>query len=91
MKERVAYAVGRWKSLWASEPYMSHRIVIDLSTRKVIAGQDRYRKRWHPMSVRDVDYMQQILDETASEYGFEPVDSPPPWALEAWPGPRRYG
>jgi len=98
MKERVAYAVGRWESLWASEPYMSHRIVIDLSTRKVIAGQDRYRKRWHSMSVRDVDYMQQILDETASnifddprEYGFEPVDSPPPWALEAWPGLRRYG
>ncbi|OUL85024.1 hypothetical protein [Paraburkholderia hospita] len=92
------YVVGRWESLWASDPYMSHRIVIDLSARKVIAGQDRYRKRWHPMSVRDVDYMQQILDETAAdifddpgEYGFESVDGPPPWALEAWPWPRVYG
>ncbi|WP_131542679.1 hypothetical protein [Paraburkholderia hospita] len=77
---------------------MSHRIVIDLSARKVIGGQGRYRKRWHPMSVRDVDYMQQILEETADaifdaprEHGFELVDHPPAWALEAWPWPRIYG
>lgn len=77
---------------------MSHRIVIDLSARKVIAGRDRYHKRWHPMSVRDVDYMQQILEETADdifdeprEHGFELVDHPPAWALEAWPWPRIYG
>jgi hypothetical protein len=95
---RPQYAVGRWESLWASDPYMSHRIIIDLSARKVIAGQDRYHKRWHPMSVRDVDYMQQILEETADdifdeprEHGFELVDHPPAWALEPWPWPRIYG
>ncbi|MEX3937409.1 hypothetical protein AB4Y32_37725 [Paraburkholderia phymatum] len=38
------YAVGRWESLWASDPYMSHRILIDLSARKVIAG--RYVSDW---------------------------------------------
>ena len=66
------YAVGRWESLWASEPYMSHRILIDLGTRKVIAGQDRFRKEWHPMSLRDVEYMQQILDETCNDIFDEP-------------------
>lgn len=89
------YAVGRWESLWPSEPYMSHRIVIDLSTRRVVAGQDRIRKQWHPMSVKDVDYMQQILEETFDdifdepvEYDFETVDDPPRWALDAWPWPQ---
>ncbi|TFE36899.1 hypothetical protein E2553_45545 [Paraburkholderia dipogonis] len=89
------YAVGRWESLWASEPYMSHRFVIDLPTRKVIAGQNRIRKQWHPMSIRHVDYMQQILEETFSaifedphEYGFETVGDPPSWAVQAWPWPR---
>jgi hypothetical protein len=42
--------------------------------------------------------MQQILEETADdifdaprEHGFELVDHPPAWALEAWPWPRVYG
>jgi hypothetical protein len=41
------------------------------------------------MSVSDVDYMQQIIDETFSdifedprEYDFDLVDEPPPWAVE---------
>jgi hypothetical protein len=68
---------------------MSHRILIDLSTKRVVAGRDRMRKRWHAMSVSDVDYMQQIIDETFSdifddprEYDFDLVDEPPPWAVE---------
>ncbi|TDY16904.1 hypothetical protein B0G81_8040 [Paraburkholderia sp. BL6665CI2N2] len=39
--------------------------------------------------------MQQILEETFSdifedphEYGFETVDDPPSWAVQAWPWPR---
>ncbi len=89
------YAVGRWESLWASHPYMSHRIVIDLRARKVVAGEHRYYKAWHYMSVRDLKYMQQILDETFDDifddpagYEFEVVEEPPLWALKAWPWPR---
>jgi hypothetical protein len=77
---------------------MSHRILIDLITRKVIAGQDRFRKEWQPMSIRDVDYMQQILEEMFNdifdephEYAFKVIADPPYWALEAWPWPRIYG
>jgi hypothetical protein len=73
---------------------MSHRILIDVSIRRVVAGQDRKRKRWHAMSVEHVDYMQQIIEETfpdlfddLQEYHFEPVDEPPQWALQAWPWP----
>jgi hypothetical protein len=77
---------------------MSHRILIDLIARKVVAGQDRFRKEWHPMSLRDVEYMQQILEETCNdifdephEYDFRVIEDPPHWALEAWPWPRIYG
>ncbi|MGF6637245.1 hypothetical protein OKW39_004461 [Paraburkholderia sp. MM6662-R1] len=45
------YAVGRWGSLWASQPYMSHRILIDLPARKVIAGEQRFCKEWRYMSI----------------------------------------
>jgi hypothetical protein len=84
------YAVGRWESLWASEPHISHRILLDLPARKVIAGQDRFRKQRRPMSIRDVEYMQQMLEETYNdifdepqEYDFEVIENPPHWALEA--------
>ncbi|SAK94255.1 hypothetical protein AWB76_06999 [Caballeronia temeraria] len=40
------YAVGEWDSLWASEPYMKHRFVLDLESRAVIAGEDRVRRHW---------------------------------------------
>ena len=89
------YVVGVWESLWPSEPYMSHRILIDLSCRKAIAGQDRIRRQWHAMSVEHVDYMQQNFEETypdifdePGEYGFEYLEAPPSWALAAWPWPR---
>ncbi|MGF6265441.1 hypothetical protein OKW49_006434 [Paraburkholderia youngii] len=89
------YAVGRWESLWASHPYMSHRILIDLRARKVAAGEHRYYKAWHYMSMRDLKCMQQILGETfddifddPAEYEFEVVAEPPVWALMAWPWPR---
>ena len=92
---RPRYAVGRWESLWASHPYMSHRILIDLPSRKVIAGEHRYYKAWHSMSLRDLGYMQQILDETChdifdepKEYDFARIDEPPYWATQPWPWPR---
>ena len=92
---RPRYAVGRWESLWASHPYMSHRILIDLPSRKVIAGEHRYYKAWHSMSLRDLEYMQQILDETChdifdepKEYDFARIDEPPYWATQPWLWPR---
>ncbi|MBC8751601.1 hypothetical protein OKW43_008445 [Paraburkholderia sp. WC7.3g] len=89
------YAVGRWGSLWASQPYMSHRILIDLPARKVIAGEHRFCKEWRYMSVRDLECMQQELNEMfddifdkPQEYDFEVIDEPPYWALfpRPWPG-----
>jgi hypothetical protein len=78
------YAVGHWESLWASEPFISHRILIGLTVRKVIAGEDRIRKEWHPMNIRDVEYMQQILEQTFNdifdephEYDFRVIKDPP--------------
>jgi hypothetical protein len=89
------YAVGRWESLWASHPYISHRILIDLLARKVVAGEHRYYKAWHYISVRDLSYMQQILDETfddifdePQDYDFSMIEEPPHWAIRPWPGPR---
>lgn len=78
------YVVGYWESLWPSEPYMKHRILIDLLARKAVAGQDRIRRQWHAMSVEHVEYMQQIFEETfpdifdePHEYGVECIDAPP--------------
>ncbi|MDR6388422.1 hypothetical protein [Paraburkholderia phenoliruptrix] len=92
---RQRYAVGRWESLWASDPYLSHRVLIDLPAREVLAGEHRFRRQWHPMSVRDLECMQQELDETYAdifdapqEYGFQVIEEPPPWAVRAWPWPR---
>lgn len=92
---RPRYAVGRWESLWASHPYMSHRILIDLPARKVIAGEHRYYKEWHYMSLPDLEYMQQILNETfddifdePQDYDFKLIDEPPYWAVYPWPWPR---
>lgn len=89
------YAVGDWESVWACEPYLTHRLVLDLASQHVIAGQDRYRRRRSPMSVDDCVYLKQILDETfddiwesPAEYGFKIVHEIPPWALEAWLWPR---
>jgi hypothetical protein len=88
----LRYAVGLWDSVWPCAPYMSHRIVVDLSAKRVAAGQDRVHGRWQTMSIKSVDYMQQIIDETfpdlfenPHEYQFQSVDDPPQWALEAWP------
>jgi hypothetical protein len=74
---------------------MSHRILIDLPARKVFAGEQRYYKAWHSMSLRDLEYMQQILDETYSDifdepqqYDFALIDEPPSWAVQPWPWPR---
>ena len=89
------YAVGDWASLWASEPFLMHRLVLDLQSKRVIAGQDRYRRRRTPMSVADLAYAQQILDETfddiwtsPADYEFERENAIPAWALEAWTWPR---
>lgn len=57
------YAVGEWESLWANEPYMKHRFVLDLESRTVIAGEDRVRRHWRSMRLEHIAYMQQILDE----------------------------
>jgi hypothetical protein len=43
---------------------MSHRILIELPARKVIAGEHRYYKEWHYMSLPDLECMQQIMNET---------------------------
>lgn len=89
------YAIGRWESLWASEPFMGHRIVLDLKTKTVVAGQDKRNGRWSPMQLEHVAYMQQILEETysdifenASEFEFATCDTLPDWALLAWDWPR---
>lgn len=58
------YAVGEWDSLWASDPYMKHRFVLDPESRTVIAGEDRIRRHWWSMRPEHVAYMQQILNET---------------------------
>ncbi|TDN58984.1 hypothetical protein B0G77_8168 [Paraburkholderia sp. BL10I2N1] len=62
------YVVGVWESLWPSEPYMKHRILVDLKVRAVIAGEDRAHHCWTAMSVEHLEYMQQILDETYSDF-----------------------
>ncbi|RKR31717.1 hypothetical protein [Paraburkholderia sp. BL17N1] len=74
---------------------MSHRILIDLPARKVIAGEHRYYKEWHYMSLPDLEYMQQILNETfddifdePQDYDFNLTDEPPYWAVCPWPWPR---
>ncbi|BDC45424.1 hypothetical protein [Paraburkholderia terrae] len=79
------YAVGRWESLWPCEPYMAHEVLLGLDNRRVVAARDRVRKQWQPMSASDVEYLQQILDETfpdifdvPHEYGFEYVETVPP-------------
>jgi hypothetical protein len=88
------YAVGEWESLWASEPYMKHRFVLDLESRTVIAGEDRVRRHWWSMRLEHVAYMQQLLDETfdsiwdePDEFGFVRQDEIPSWATKAWPWP----
>ncbi|WP_235516664.1 hypothetical protein [Caballeronia cordobensis] len=43
------YAAGEWESLWASDPYMKHRFVLDLESHTVIAGEDRVRGAWWSM------------------------------------------
>lgn len=89
------YAVGVWPSLWACAPHMSHRLLIDLGGKVVMAGQDRIRTAWQPMTIEHVDYMQQIIEENfdhlfddCTEYGFVYVDEWPQWARSAWPWPR---
>jgi hypothetical protein len=91
------YAVGDWESVWGCEPFLIHRLVLDLQSRCVIAGQDRYRRRRAPMSLADLAYMQQILDETFDdiwtspvEYQFELRCDVPAWALKAWTWPREH-
>jgi hypothetical protein len=88
------YAVGEWESLWASEPYMKHRFVLDLGSRTAIAGEDRVRRHWWSMRLEHVAYMQQLLDETfdsiwdePEEFGFVRQDWIPSWATKAWPWP----
>jgi hypothetical protein len=88
------YAVGEWDSLWAADPYMKHRFVLDLESRTVIAGEDRIRRRWWSMRLEHVAYMQQILNETFDSIWDEPEESGfvrqadiPSWATNAWPWP----
>ncbi|BAO93110.1 uncharacterized protein BRPE67_FCDS01370 (plasmid) [Caballeronia cordobensis] len=88
------YAVGEWDSLWASDPYMKHRFVLDLESRTVIAGEDRIRGAWWSMRLEHVAYMEQILNETSDaiwdepeEFGFSRRPEIPTWATRAWPWP----
>ena len=88
------YAVGEWESLWASDPYMKHRFVLDLQSRTVIAGEDRIRGAWWSMRLEHVAYMEQILNETfdliwdePEEFGFGRRSEIPLWATQAWPWP----
>jgi len=88
------YAVGEWDSLWASDPYMKHRFVLDLESRAVIAGEDRIRGAWWSMRLEHVAYMEQILNETfdsiwdePEEFGFVRQAEIPSWASKAWPWP----
>ena len=94
MQRMQRYAVGEWESLWASEPYMKHRFVLDLESRTAIAGEDRVRRHWWPMRLEHVAYTQQLLDETfdsiwdePEEFGFVRQDWIPSWATKAWPWP----
>jgi hypothetical protein len=94
MQRMQRYAVGEWESLWASEPYMKHRFVLDLESRTAIAGEDRVRRHWWSMRLEHVAYMQQLLDETfdsiwdePEEFGFVRQDWIPSWATKAWPWP----
>ncbi|MFM0624633.1 hypothetical protein [Paraburkholderia xenovorans] len=89
------YVAGYWESLWPSEPYMRHRVLVDMELRAVVAGQDRAHHRWTAKSVEDLGYMQQIPDETYRDffsdpgtYGFDHVDAFPSWAAKAWPWPQ---
>jgi len=89
------YAVGDWESLWPSEPYMKHRIVLDRTSRTVVAGQDRRHKRWTPMTEADREYMEQIILETygwvfddPTEFGLVTTNEIPAWAMAPWPWPR---
>jgi hypothetical protein len=74
---------------------MRHRFLVNIDLESVIAGQDRAHHRWTATSVEDLEYMQQILDETYPDffadpgtYGFHLVHAFPSWAIEAWPWPR---
>ena len=68
------YAIGDWTSIWGSEPYLIHRLVLDLQSRCVIAGQDRYRRRRTPMSFADLAYVQEMLDETFNDIWSSPAE-----------------
>jgi hypothetical protein len=89
------YAVGDWESLWPCEPYMKHRIVLDRTSRTVVAGQDRRHKCWTPMTEADRQYMEQLILEThgwafddPTELGLMSTNEVPAWAMAAWPWPR---
>ena len=89
------YAVGNWESLWPCEPYIKHRIVLDRTSRTVVAGQDRRHKCWTPMTEADRKYMEQIILETygwvfddPTEFGLMSTNEIPAWAKAAWPWPR---
>lgn len=90
------YAVGNWESLWPCEPYMKHRVVLDRTSRTVVAGQDRRCKCWTPMTETDRKYMEQIIRETygcvfdnPTELGLMSTNEVPAWAMAAWPWPRQ--
>lgn len=93
--EDYQYVVGSWESLWPCEPYMKHRIVLDRTSRTVVAGQDRRQKCWTPMTEADRKYIEQIILETYSwvfddptELGLMSTNEIPAWAIAAWPWPR---
>jgi hypothetical protein len=84
---RARYAVGVWASFWPSEPHIKHRVLVDLSLKKVVAGQDRVQKQWRTMRSADLEYAQQIITESfprvfddPCEYGLELNDERPQWA-----------
>jgi hypothetical protein len=69
------YAVSEWDSLWASDPYMKHRFVLDLESRTVIAGEDRIRRHWRSMRLKNVAYMQPIFNAKFDSIWDEPEES----------------
>jgi hypothetical protein len=90
----LRYVVGEWESLWPSKPFLKHRFLVDTQAATVVAGDERVNRRWARMTVEDLEYMQQILQETFSDffsepegYGFRFTETLPAWATEPsnWP------
>jgi hypothetical protein len=85
------YVVGYWESLWPSEPYMRHRVLVDMELWAVVAGQDCAHHRWTATSVEDPGYMQQILDETYRDFFSDQAPMGSTTSTHSHHGQRKHG